>query len=477
MESFLVFVTACVLTAIAIAPTLDAGFVYDDHRQIEENALIRDPSLLGRALTSDVWAFKGERDEPWSAYWRPTFIAWLAANHGLFGVGHPTGWRFANVVLHGFVAGLIWWLVLQLGGGRAMAWTVAVLFSIHPVHVESVAWISGSPDILAAAFTLVCLITLLRAAAADSLPWTVLAWTAGCFALLAKESAIGLPILAAAVLWWRPAPESRPARQRIVEILRYAALPGSMAVTAYLVARVVVLGTLFGTPPVHLSPVEIGLTSIRALAFYLRQSFLPVNIAPAYPLRAAIVDESALTTLLIPTLAVAGAIAIAAAASRRSVLAAIGSACFIVCLAPSLKIDAFLPEHIVHDRYLYLAVVGPILVAAVITAGVLGRTRFGERARQMTGITAVVVLTVVMVIQSRKAAGCWTSDLRMWQCSVASDPSSGYNRAQLANALLEEGLSTEALAEAERALEISPVTTGYLVRAEVSIEEGRRRRR
>lgn len=215
------------------------------------------------------------------------------------------------------------------------------------------------------------------------------------------------------------------------------------------------------------------MSAIKAFAFYLRQSFLPVMIAPAYPLRAVVADGSALTEVAFPAIVVALSVAAAMVISKRSALAAFACVVFAVSLAPALKVNVFLPDHIVHDRYLYLPVLGPVLVGGVAAAAGLRRFRLSPAVRRALGIGSVLVVVAALTLMSRAAAFCWTSDLHLWRCSVASDPESAYNRAQLAEILLRSGHPKEALIEANRALEIEPATTALLVRAEVLTAEGR----
>jgi len=82
-----VLVAVCVLV---FANSLGGEFVYDDTRQVVQNTLIQDNGLIWKALTSDVWAFKGDGSVVTSNYWRPTFTAWQIINFRLFGL-HPLG--------------------------------------------------------------------------------------------------------------------------------------------------------------------------------------------------------------------------------------------------------------------------------------------------------------------------------------------------------------------------------------------------
>ena len=131
---------------------------------------------MWKALTSDVWAFKGDGTQAASNYWRPTFTAWHIINFRLFGM-NPLGWHVTNLLLHAGVCVLAYALLRRWAFSVIIAFSIAILFAIHPVHVESVAWISGSPDLL---FSLAFLASL---------------WFAQTYAETGKTNALILTIL------------------------------------------------------------------------------------------------------------------------------------------------------------------------------------------------------------------------------------------------------------------------------------------
>ena len=110
-------------------------FVYDDAHQIQSNGLLRTWDGTMQALGKDVWAFKGERPEAWSNYWRPGFIAWLAVNYRLFGVESAVGWHWTSWLLHLLACVLGFRLLTRSGMGRGAALAAAALFAAHPAHV------------------------------------------------------------------------------------------------------------------------------------------------------------------------------------------------------------------------------------------------------------------------------------------------------------------------------------------------------
>src|SRR6186713_2751025 len=156
-NDFLLYAVIGIVAFCAFANTLGHGFVYDDNRQILQNPLIKKSELYGKALTSDVWAFKGGGDIAASNYYRPTFVAWMIVNWKLFGAS-PAGWHAATVLLHVLVCLLLFTFLRRFGCEDITAAIIAVLFAVHPVHVENVAWISGATDPLMGVFLLTSLI-------------------------------------------------------------------------------------------------------------------------------------------------------------------------------------------------------------------------------------------------------------------------------------------------------------------------------
>jgi hypothetical protein len=140
----LALVAVCILV---FANSLGGEFVYDDTRQVTQNTLIQDNRLIWKALTSDVWAFKGDGSVASSNYWRPTFTAWQIINFRLFGL-HPFGWHVTNLLLHCGLSLLAFASLRRWEYSAPIAFVIALIFAVHPVRVETVAWISGVPDLL-----------------------------------------------------------------------------------------------------------------------------------------------------------------------------------------------------------------------------------------------------------------------------------------------------------------------------------------
>src|SRR5580765_8462700 len=121
---------ALLLILIAYAGAREAGFVYDDNFEIVENNLIQDPHEFWNAMSRDVWAFKGERAEAWSNYWRPATVAFKSLCFQLFGL-RPLGWHIVSVALHALATVLGYALLLRLGTPWVVSAIATWIFAAH----------------------------------------------------------------------------------------------------------------------------------------------------------------------------------------------------------------------------------------------------------------------------------------------------------------------------------------------------------
>ncbi len=479
-------VLAILLACIAYSNAISGDFVYDDTKQIVENRYIQEGQYTVTALTSDVWSYKGDRGRAWSNYWRPAFVSWLMVNYRLFGL-EPAGWHVTNIALHCVVVLLAWVVLRRLGVAATAAGVIVWLFAVHPVHVESVTWISGSPDMLVSIFLLASFAVHLgryRAAAVGGKParrgWggTVAALALYALATLCKEVSVLFPALIMAADWVLSA---RP-DERVLMRLRRAvvvALPFVAIAAVFLIARTIVLGMVAQATPWAPSAASVLLTMPELLFFYVRQVLVPIQLAPDYPLRAVTSADIGLANFALP---VAVLLVLACAAWwlwRRGGVYGIGLALFLLPLAPAMNIAAFLPEQMVHDRYLYLPLLGALLVTiGPLAAFVIGRSGGASAAvlRRRNRIIYVVGLGMTVALSARTYAynRAWLSEVALWECGVAVDPDSAHMLSQLGHAYLDAGRVDEAKAALSRAIEINPgVTSVILDLADIARREGR----
>ena len=447
--------------------TLHGQFVYDDQWQIVRNTLIQDTSQFWHALTSDVWAVHGG-EQATSNYWRPSFVFWMILNFRCFGLA-TFGWHLSNILLHLGVVALAFALLRRLDVSRAVAGAIALLFAVHPVHSESIAWISGSPDLI------LCLALLGSIWFVISLGerMTPLRWALALglylVALGAKEIAILYPLIVVAVLWRRERnPEDEGvSRARALSI----AWPFAAAAIAYFIARQSILGT------VQLSKSEVSfgetiLTAPAVFAFYLRQMIFPYGIGPSYPLRVVTAANIGIANFIVPLVVTIVAGWWMLWMAGRSKLARIGLALLAVPLLPTLNIAAFHPEQLVHDRYLYVPLLGFLILTVPIFATFLQRVRDeSPSGRGLLVFICAAMISFPLAAQTIRYNSAWTSNLALWEWGVRSDPTSAFNYQQYGVQLHEAKRLEEAISAFNRAIEILPSPVAYLARGTTFIDQ------
>jgi protein O-mannosyl-transferase len=460
---------ALVLGFLVYTNTLGGEFVYDDEQQIVRNTLIQDRSQFWRAMTSDVWGVFNAGEQAVSNYWRPSFVCWMILNFRFFGLA-TFGWHLASILLHLVVIALAFAILRRLAVSRPIAGAIALIFAVHPVHSESVAWISGAPDLILGAALLGSLwFVNLLGEKKTALRWA-LALGLYMVALGAKEIAILYPLIAVAVLYRgdRDPGEKSGSWARILSIV----WPFAAVAVIYLITRRSILGTTARFPEGAANLGEAILTAPAVFAFYFRQMIIPFWIGPSYPLRAVTPGTVGAGNFIIPLVVtmVAGWWMIRMA--RLSRIARIGLALFLVPLIPAMNIVAFGPEHLVHDRYLYVPLLGFLMLVIPAFASWLQRMG-GERIVRPSLLIFIfaMIVSVPLGAQTVRYNRAWTSNLALWEWGVRFDPSSAFNYQQYGVQLHEAKRLDEAVAAFDRSIEIAPMASTYVTRGTALIEQ------
>jgi tetratricopeptide (TPR) repeat protein len=427
------------------ANSLSGEFVYDDTRQILRNTLIQDNSLIWKALTSDVWAFKGDGTAAASNYWRPAFTLWHILNFRLFGA-NPFGWHVMNLVLHSGVCILSYILMRRWKIAPMIACAIALIFAVHPVHVESVAWISGSPDLL---FALAFLGSLWFAQnyadknKTNDLIFSVLLYAV---ALGAKEIGIlCLPVFY--LIFANKKDENKKAVSLNSALLFYLA-----AAIVYFVARIAVLGTFMRPAEDAADPVSAILSVPSIFVFYLRQMFFPYWLSANYPVQP--VSQPGLANFILPLLISFAALAAFYLLVRKSKLGMLAAALFILPLLPAMNAMTFIPDQIVHDRYLYLPLLGALMLIIPFAARFLN---------ERNTLIASAALCVVLSFQTFTYNTAWANELALWSWAAKID-NSAFTMAQYGSELSDNHRLDESINAYTAALNVKPAARSYLGR-------------
>ncbi len=448
--------------------SLAGEFVYDDRRQIVKNPLIQDSALFTTALTADVWAFKGDGTVSASNYWRPVFTSLCIFSFALFGLD-PMGWHLVNILLHAGVCIAAYYLLRRWDISAYLATAIVLIFAVHPVHTESVAWISGSPDILFALFFLLSIIFADKWAAnpvrKQRTRQLVISLLFYALALGSKEVALVCSPIFAIVLARKINGDDSFSFSNFWPAWR-AAVPFFSIAVVYFFARMAVLGYTFRPAENSMGPAIFTVPSI--FVFYLKQVALPLQLGPNYPLRP--IESIGIFSVVLPATLSLAFIVASYFAARRSFVRTFGALLFYLALLPAFFITAFPSEQIVHDRYLYLPLLGLLIVVVTLVSDRLVARVSGNSEKYVLAVS--VALTVCLGWLAFSYNSIWRTDIALWQHAVKIDDRSASNWLQL-GAVLAEGTEIDAAFYAYgRSLEIRKDPLALMGRARGLITKG-----
>lgn len=441
----LVLIISAALVAIAYWNAPQNGFVYDDQWQVVRNPLIQQPGLWGKALTSDVWAFRTGDEQAVSNYYRPVFTAWSIANFALFQL-QPAGWHVTNVLLHLAAVWLILLVLVRLGFHPAVCAGATWIFAAHPVHVENVTWIAGAPDLLMTVFLMLSMLAYLKLRQTPAPKLWFYALGAMLLAMGSKESALMFVFVIFAAELALSKSEGRDGA--LTRATRAAIAYGVIAALFFLI-RTIAIGQAFIGSQSDASLATMLLSLPKLLTFYLVQSLFPANLSSGYPIRAV---EGGLTVqdFFLPLLITLAALAAVFWLMRRYPKLSIAFATILI-LAPSLYFKAFHYEHIVRDRYLYLPLLGIVLFILVPVVKQEDGEDFGWNATTLGALMASLVLAYL----SMQYNSVWINDVEFWRRGVQTDPNGSFVHMQLAEALRVDKNADAALPYAKRSVELA----------------------
>jgi len=447
-----------VLALLASINTLNNSFAFDDTDQILNNGFIQKLSNLPAAFTQSVWSFYGEDIiAAQDAYYRPLFTALFIINHAMFGTA-AWGWHLVSVLIHTVVVFFVFLVCREVTGRDWVALTAAILFAAHPVHAESVAWISGVTDPLMALFALPSFYCYLRYRKTGLKLLLALSLAFYLPALLSKETAfVLLPVIAWCELFHFDDPPSL--RTRAVRAIMLSGL-FIVPTALYFLMRYQAIGNLVTNTNSRYSLGHILMTVPLALAKYLKLIFVPSGYSIQH--FTALVTSVTNPGFIGPVVLIVAVVSLVLIIKSRAL--SFAALWFIVWLAlPLAGIGAFQLLYLVQERYLYLPSVGACLAVALGLEYLAGRRWFGFQGRAAAialAVAATVILGTVTLAQNR----VWRNTVSLYHHCVRSDPRAPLARTALAGAYFAERRYREAEIEAQTALDLDPTCIdAYLV--------------
>ena len=418
-----------VLIFLAYQQVWHAGFIWDDDSYVTRNPTLRDLHGLWR-IWFDVTSTPQYYPLVHTSFWLE-YHAW-----GL----NPLGFHLTNIFLHAIGAVLLWRILvrLELPG----AWLAAAIFAVHPVEVESVAWITERKNVLSAVFYFAAALAYLRFVSKRddqnpnrAAPYFISLILFVC-ALLSKTVACSLPAALLLVRWWK---RGRLSWRDVLPLIPFFAIGIGMGLlTVWLEQHLVqAQGAQWSY-----TFLERCLIAGRAVCFYAAKLFWPSKLAFIYPHWN--IDWRSVSQWLFPLSVVAIAIMLWFARRRVGRGPLVAFLFFIGTLFPALGFFNVYPFRysFVADHFQYLASIGLIALAG---AGLNRMPRF---------VGVITILTLAFL--TWRQVGIYRDSDTLWRDTVMKSPTSWMAQNNFAALLLREGKEAEGLEHSRRALELDP---------------------
>ena len=432
-QDALAFLALGLLVAVPYLPAmLWGGFVWDDNTYVKVDP-VRDLSGLWQ-----IWFSPSALEE--DHYWPLVYTTfWL--EHKLWGFD-PTGYHIVNVLLHLANTLLLWHLLRRLAVPGA--WVVAAVFAVHPLHVESVAWIIERKDVLSGLFYLGALLAWLRFVEQANPRWYVGSLVLYATGLLSKSIVVTLPASLLIWPWWKQG------RVTSTDLLRL--------VPFFAVGLIITVGDLSfywsgSSTSFDYSFAERTLIAARALWFYAGKLLWPTNLAVIYPRWDIHIAEPLAWGYLVGAVVLVVALWHFRPRLGRGPLA--GALFFAITLSPTLGfVDYnYMGYAFVADRYQYLAGIG--VMAVVIGAAAYGIHRLSGLWQKGALGGAAVVLILLGLLTWRQAS-IYRDDETLNRHIIALNPQARNAHLNLGKALYDQERYEEAREAAHVAVERAP---------------------
>jgi len=419
---------------LALSPTLNNGFIgYDDPAYVTQNPHVN----TGLTRPNIVWAFSGAH----ASNWHPLTWVSLQLDCALYRLA-PAGYHLTSLSLHIASTLLLFLWLSGVTGFRGRSAFVALAFGLHPVHVESVAWVAERKDVLSTLFwmlTLIAYTAYVRRPGAGRYLAVAALFTAG---LLSKPMLVTLPFLLLLLDWW-PLDRKESRSRLVLEKLPLVALAAiSAAVTIWAQGQggsLIALDRL----PLELRLANAALSYIR----YLGKTSWPVDLAVFYPF----------PVHGIPAWEVAGSVAALALATwlayrarnRRPWLIT-GWCWYVLTLLPVIGIVQVGMQSMA-DRYLYVPMIGLLIAVSWQVGDVC-------QAQQQTRIAAAAAgfALCICAVLSWRQAHVWQDGVTLFTHAIQVTEDNFVAHDNLGVELDRLGRPDEALAEYRETLRIRP---------------------
>lgn len=437
-------VALAALTIFVYAPVRDSLFVnYDDNLYVTSSPRI----VQGLNADNVAWSVTAFVN----GNWHPLTLLSHMLDVELFGVD-AAGHHVMNLALHVVNVTLLFWLLSHATGRSWTSAFVAALFAVHPLNVQTVAWISERKSLLSTAFWLLALLAHVGYRRRPSWGRYLAVVGSAALALAAKPMAVTLPLTVVLLDIWPLA--TRPSGRGPM-VLRYARELGPMIAMAGVCGVLTLLAQRAGNAIQTVTgyPFSVRLANaVVSYAWYLKTMIWPVGLAAFYPHP---MSTQGVVEVAVSALILAGACAVVVAKRRVFPALAVGWCWYVGTLLPVAGIIQ-VGSQAYADRYAYVPLIGIFIIVAWSAARfTAARPLVWRRALAVAGVAWIAALSFT----TRAQLPYWHDSVALFQRAIDVVPDNALAQNNLGMALVEQSKIADALEHFQKAVAIAPWDT------------------
>ncbi len=431
----------------------DCNFInYDDGPYVLENRNVSS----GLSVEGIIWSFTAYQ----AANWHP--LTWIShmADCQLYGL-KPAGHHLSNVALHILNTLLLFLLLSRITRALWPSAMVAALFALHPLHVESVAWVAERKDVLSTFFWMTTMWAYVWYVEGPGLRRYLLVLLSYALGLLAKPMLVTLPLVLLLLDWW-PLGRLHPMPVPVKKTRRASPPPSPPQIWARLfLEKVPLLALAAFSCGITIQAQKQALISLEKIPFtfrftnaifsyvsYLGKTLWPAHLAIFYPYPIA---DLAWGWVAVACLIVLGGSALAIIEARRRPYLAVGWFWYLGTLVPVIGLVQ-VGSQAMADRYTYIPLIGLFLLAVW---GVWDLTAGLPRPKVVLAVIAGIVLTTCACLTWRQV-GYWRNSIRLFEHAINVTDNNSLAYAKLGAAYAKQGQNDKAISLYLKAIDINP---------------------
>jgi tetratricopeptide (TPR) repeat protein len=419
------------------SPALQNDFTnWDDQAYVTQNKDLKNYSWEG--LKHIYFSF-------YNANYHPLTMTSYFLEYHFFGL-NPKAYHFTNITLHLINCVLIFWFIYLISGSTMVSFVTMVLFAIHPLNVEPVAWISERKGLLCVLFFLASLISYIYYQKNKKRIYYWFCLFAFILALLSKMVAITLPFILIIIDYYNKRKMNKEALSEKIPFFELSLIFSLIGI--YTQAT---FGTILRTA--LLSPFYRIIIPFYNLTFYIEKLFFPINLSCRYPYPR--IEEILSFPYLISPFVVAALATLIAFFGRYTRKIIFGTLFFLVAILPVLQLIPW-GNSIAGDRHTYLALIGLFYLIGEFMGWLYSNIKKSVKNRKIYFAVFLIMVTAILSSLSWQRTKVWKNSVTLWSDVLKKYPNSTIAYNNRGAAYIDQGDYDEGIADCTRAIQITP---------------------